>query len=64
MMVGRDVVLTVNNARKQQVESEIMYKAENLTTVNDYGKEVVSDMSFEVHKGEILGIAGVEGNGR
>ena len=27
MMVGRDVVLTVNNARKQQVESEIMYKA-------------------------------------
>ena len=64
MMVGRDVVLTVNNARKQQVESEIMYKAENLTTVNDYGKEVVSDMSFEVHKGEILGIAGVEGNGQ
>ncbi len=54
MMVGRDVVLTVNNERKQQVESEIMYKAENLTTVNDYGKEVVSDMSFEVHKGEIL----------
>ena len=64
MMVGRDVVLTVNNERKQQVESEIMYKAENLTTVNDYGKEVVSDMSFEVHKGEILGIAGVEGNGQ
>ena len=56
--------LPVNNARKQQVESEIMYKAENLTTVNDYGKEVVSDMSFEVHKGEILGIAGVEGNGQ
>ena len=27
MMVGRDVVLTVNNERKQQVESEIMYKA-------------------------------------
>jgi len=64
MMVGRDVVLTVNNERKQQIESEIMYKAENLTTVNDYGKEVVSDMSFEVHKGEILGIAGVEGNGQ
>ena len=40
MMVGRDVVLTVNNERKQQVESEIMYKAENLTTVNDYGKKL------------------------
>ena len=41
-----------------------MYKVQNLTTINDYGKEVVSDMSFEVHKGEILGIAGVEGNGQ
>ena len=32
--------------------------------MNDYGKEVVSDLSFQVHKGEILGIAGVEGNGQ
>lgn len=64
MMVGRDVVLTVNNERKQKIDPEIMYKVQNLTTINDYGKEVVSDMSFEVHKGEILGIAGVEGNGQ
>ena len=64
MMVGRDVVLTVNNERKQQINPEIMYKVQNLTTVNDYGKEVVSGMSFDVHKGEILGIAGVEGNGQ
>ena len=64
MMVGRDVVLTVNNERKQKIDPEVMYKVQNLTTINDYGKEVVSDMSFEVHKGEILGIAGVEGNGQ
>lgn len=64
MMVGRDVVLTVDNTRKQPVEDEIVYKAEHLTTINDYGKEVVSDLSFEVHKGEILGVAGVEGNGQ
>ena len=63
-LVGRDVVLTVNNERKQQINPEIMYKVQNLTTVNDYGKEVVSGMSFDVHKGEILGIAGVEGNGQ
>ena len=64
MMVGRDVVLTVSNTRKQSMKTDIMYEAKHLTTVNDYGKEVVSDMSFEVHKGEILGIAGVEGNGQ
>ena len=64
MMVGRDVVLTVSNTRKQEMATDIMYEAKNLTTVNDYGKEVVSDVSFQVHKGEILGIAGVEGNGQ
>ena len=64
MMVGRDVVLTVSNTRKQSMKTDIMYEAKHLTTVNDYGKEVVSDVSFKVHKGEILGVAGVEGNGQ
>ena len=64
MMVGRDVVLTVSNTRKQTIKTDIMYEAKHLTTVNDYGKEVVSDVSFKVHKGEILGVAGVEGNGQ
>lgn len=64
MMVGRDVVLTVSNTRKQTMKTDIMYEAKHLTTVNDYGKEVVSDVSFKVHKGEILGVAGVEGNGQ
>jgi ABC-type uncharacterized transport system ATPase subunit len=63
-MVGRDVVLTVSNTRKQTIKTDIMYEAKHLTTVNDYGKEVVSDVSFKVHKGEILGVAGVEGNGQ
>lgn len=64
MMVGRDVVLTVDNTRKNPIEDEIVYKVENLSTISDYGKEVVSNLSFEVHKGEILGVAGVEGNGQ
>ena len=41
MMVGRDVVLTVSNTRKQSMKTDIMYEAKHLTTVNDYGKEVV-----------------------
>lgn len=64
MMVGRDVMLTVENDGEKNISDEIIYKVENLTTVNENGKEVVKDLSFEVHKGEILGIAGVEGNGQ
>lgn len=64
MMVGRDVVLTVSNKRCCCISKEVVYQANHLGTVNDYGKEVVSDVSFKVHKGEVLGIAGVEGNGQ
>lgn len=64
MMVGRNVVLTVSNERKEPISHDIIYEVKDLCTVNDYGKEVVSDMSFRVHKGEILGVAGVEGNGQ
>ncbi len=64
MMVGRDVVLTVENERKETADREVIYKAENLTTLNVFGKECVKDVSFTVRQGEILGIAGVEGNGQ
>lgn len=64
MMVGRNVVLTVNNDRKNPVSKEVLYGVKNLCTVSDYGKEVVSAMTFQVHRGEILGVAGVEGNGQ
>lgn len=64
MMVGRDVVLTVSNTRKKAMGTDVVYEVKHLTTINDYGKEVVSDVSFKVHRGEILGVAGVEGNGQ
>lgn len=64
MMVGRDVVLTVENDRESVGEKKVVYEAENLTTLNVYGKECVKNISFKVHSGEILGVAGVEGNGQ
>lgn len=64
MMVGRDVVLTVENERKETGRNEVIYQAENLTTLNVFGKECVKDVSFSVRRGEVLGIAGVEGNGQ
>lgn len=64
MMVGRDVVLTVENKQIGDVSEKIAYQVENVCTINDYGKEVLHNITFSVRKGEVLGVAGVEGNGQ
>jgi simple sugar transport system ATP-binding protein len=64
LMVGRDVVLTVKNNSETKPADEAIYRVENLCTINEYGKQILKNISFSVHKGEILGIAGVEGNGQ
>ncbi|MBF0528343.1 MAG: ABC transporter ATP-binding protein [Deltaproteobacteria bacterium] len=62
MMVGRDVAF---NVRKDPMEpGEVMLKIERLSAVNDWGITAVDDVSFEIRRGEILGLAGVEGNGQ
>ncbi len=63
MMVGRDVVLTVQN-NNTNISDEVVYSVKNLVTTNKNGKNVLNNISFNLHKGEILGIAGVEGNGQ
>jgi simple sugar transport system ATP-binding protein len=64
MMVGRKVLLTVQNDYQTQNKSEGIYSVKNLTTINTYGNVVVDHVDFEINKGEIYGIAGVEGNGQ
>lgn len=64
MMVGREVVLTVHNDVTTPSSEEVAFSAKGLSTVNEYGKEVLHKLSFDVHRGEILGVAGVEGNGQ
>jgi simple sugar transport system ATP-binding protein len=61
-MVGRDVVLTVAKGRADPKEAVL--KVRNLVVVNRFSKRAVNDISFSLRKGEILGIAGVEGNGQ
>jgi len=61
-MVGRDVILTVEKQPAKPQESVL--KIRNLTVINQFGKESLKDVSFDVRKGEIFGIAGVEGNGQ
>ena len=62
MMVGRDVVLRIS--KPPSTPGEAVLRVEGLRYVADTGKEAVKGVSFEVRAGEVLGIAGVEGNGQ
>jgi simple sugar transport system ATP-binding protein len=62
MMVGREVILTVH--KEEAKPKEEVLRVEDLHVLDDRGLEVVNGVSFNVHAGEILGIAGVQGNGQ
>jgi ABC-type uncharacterized transport system ATPase subunit len=62
MMVGREVLLEVD--RGTASPGEPMLRIENLCARNERGLEALRDVSLEVCAGEILGIAGVAGNGQ
>jgi general nucleoside transport system ATP-binding protein len=62
MMVGREVILTVQKEMAHP-KGEVL-RVENMHVLDDRDLEVVNGVSFEVHAGEILGIAGVQGNGQ
>ncbi len=62
LMVGRDVVSQVKKTKAQP--TDIALKVDHLNVLNDELNLVVNDVSFDVRHGEILGIAGVEGNGQ
>lgn len=64
MMVGRDVVLTVCNEAGPAPKAEEAYRVEGVCTVNDANQEILHNVTLSVRKGEVLGIAGVEGNGQ
>ena len=63
MMVGRKVSFTVEK-QKQRV-GDVALEVKNLTVKSKtHEKPVVQDVSFKLHSGEILCIAGIEGNGQ
>ena len=62
LMVGRDAVLEISKAPAQP--REVVLSVEKAFHVDSEGKVRVNDVSFAVRSGEILGIAGVEGNGQ
>jgi simple sugar transport system ATP-binding protein len=62
MMVGRQVLFRVQ--RTQADPGEIVLTVKNLCALNNKNLPALRDISFNVREGEILGIAGVEGNGQ
>jgi simple sugar transport system ATP-binding protein len=63
MMVGREVNFKV--AKDAAKPSDVVLEVDQLSVFNPHiNKDVVKDVSFEVKKGEILCIAGIEGNGQ
>lgn len=62
MMVGREVLLKVEK-RPPQMRGVVL-EVKDLEAVNDRGLPALRGVSFKIRAGEILGIAGVEGNGQ
>ena len=65
MMVGREVLLGELDRHDPDVmDNDVAVTLEHVQVADDRGLPAVRDVSLEVHRGEILGIAGIEGNGQ
>ncbi len=61
-LVGREIVF---NTKREKVErGRTILQVENLSAINDKGLPALVDVSFTIREGEILGVAGVSGNGQ
>ncbi len=63
LMVGREVVLTVRK-EPNTVEKPPVFEVDTVVVRNDKGLIALSDVSLSVRPGEIVGVAGVDGNGQ
>ena len=62
LMVGRSVSLTVD--KDAATPGDAAFEVDGLSVINDAGTVLVDDISFDVRAGEILCVAGVQGNGQ
>ena len=62
MMIGRDVVFSI--AREKMPRAEKVLEVNDLHVNGDKGHAMVKGVSFDIYRNEILGVAGVAGNGQ
>ncbi|HKV83623.1 MAG TPA: ABC transporter ATP-binding protein, partial [Ktedonobacterales bacterium] len=62
MMVGRDVLLRVD--KQPAHPGDVLLTTDHISVNSEQGLPAVRDVSLRLHAGEILGVAGVEGNGQ
>lgn len=62
MMVGRAIDLTIDKGISTPGEREFI--VENLSVIDEIGQLVVNNISFDIRAGEVMAIAGVQGNGQ
>ena len=62
MMVGREVFLNID--RPPVHRGEVALKINDLSYISETGRMMLNNLHFNLHYGEILGVAGVEGNGQ
>jgi simple sugar transport system ATP-binding protein len=62
MMIGSE--LPSPETRESTVQEKVLLRIEDLSLQSETGRPILDGISFEVHAGEIVGIAGVEGNGQ
>lgn len=62
LMVGSELPSPATTA--STVTDEMALEVVGLTLLDDDGRPAVDDVALKVHKGEVLGIAGIEGNGQ
>lgn len=64
LMMGSEVKDAHERSKVSLKTTEPIYIVENLTIYNETGQPAISNLSFELYPGEILGVCGVEGNGQ
>jgi general nucleoside transport system ATP-binding protein len=62
MMVGREVLFSLERAAA--APGDVVLEVDGLVVPGDRGREAVAGITFSIRQGEILGIAGVSGNGQ
>lgn len=62
LMVGREVILTVEKG--EATPGPVVLELQQVSAKDDLGHQALNNVSLQVHTGEIVGVAGVQGNGQ